>query len=506
MLKNFTLSDWQGKKSYLVILTVILLLCLGVIAYLAEFDLEAVISEGLDAVIGILGLLVVFELRNRTLIIGWTLYLVSFMIDLVDEIMDLPDWLNDYVNSVAYGAGLFMIVLAFYRLVKEKQRTADHFQGVSVRDELTGLFNHRYFYEYFQEAAEKSEGLTLLFCDLDYFKNINDNHGHIVGDSVLQETAHIIKESVRGRGTAFRYGGEEFAVILTDCHTEKACRIAEEIKINVYNSSVLQQHATHFPITVSIGMASYPENAVNGQELVKKADMAMYWAKQKGRNQISVYTPEIEGIFEYGYVRSIKQKMLLNSVFSLASALDAKDKYTSRHSEYVTKYALQIADAVQMSQEDKFRLRIGAMLHDCGKIGVPDEIINKPGCLTDDNCSAIHSHTLLGYNIIKHITDDADIIACVLNHHERWDGLGYPNNLSDNEIPFFARIIAIADAYHAMTSDRTYRKALPEDEAIRELKRCSGKHFDPLLVDKFIEILNRANSGSGPAETRFVAS
>ena len=505
MSNNITMSDWQEKKYSLKIMTVILLLCLGLIAYWAEFDLETVIREGLDAVIGILGFFVVFELRNRTLKIGWTLYLASFMIDLVDEIVELPDWLNDYVNSAAYAAGLFMIVLSLYRLVKENQRAADHYQGVSLIDDLTGLFNQRHFYEYFQQTAEKAGSLTLLFCDLDYFKNINDTYGHIVGDSVLKEAACILKEAVQGRGEAFRYGGEEFALLLVDCRTEQAHQMAEEIKANINNSPVLLQVATHFPITVSIGLASYPENAVNTQDLVNKADKAMYWAKQKGRDQIMVYSPEIEGIFEHGYVRNIKQTMLLNSVFSLVSAIDAKDKYTSRHSEYVTKYALQIADAIEMSQEDKFRLRIGALLHDCGKIGVPDEIINKPGRLTDDDYSAIRSHIRLGYNIVKHITDDAEIIACVLNHHERWDGQGYPNKLARNEIPLFARIISVADAYHAMTSDRPYRNALSEEQALRELNRCAGSQFDPQLIKDFTDIITGTISRFTPTETVFTA-
>ena len=168
-----------------------------------------------------------------------------------------------------------------------------------------------------------------------------------------------------------------------------------------------------------------------------------------------------------------------------------RTEYTGEHSKMVSKYSILIAEKLGFTESEKNKLRIGALLHDCGKIGVPDNIINKPEKLSDEEFTIIKSHTLLGYNIIKHMTNDEEIINCVRSHHERWDGKGYPDGLSGNSINLFARIVCIADVYHAMTSDRPYRKALTKEKAIDEFKRGKGTQFDPKLVDAFVEIIER---------------
>lgn len=482
-----------GKKYRLVLLTLVLLIVLSIIAFLTKIVIKDFIADGFSAITGIIGLFIVAKLKNKALTLGWIIYLSALIVDLVDEIILLPIWLDDDYEAIAYGIGLFIIVMAFYLIVKEKQETVEHFQGVSNRDDLTGLYNHRYFYEYFQQSSTKSNNLILLFCDLDYFKSINDFYGHITGDRVLMETAQTIKQTMNDKGACFRYGGEEFAVLLENCEMDQASGIAEELIRNINACQSLQQNAVYFPVTLSIGLATYPQNASSAQDLVEKADRAMYYSKQNGKNQFNIYSPETENSLEQGNVQGIKQKMLINSVFSLASAIDAKDRYTGRHSELVTKYALQIAEVLKIPEEGKFRLRIGAVLHDCGKIGMPDDIINKTGELAEQEYATVKNHTLLGYNIIKHITDDTEIISCVLSHHEHWDGKGYPHGLTETSIPLFARIISIADAFHAMTSDRPYRSALTPGNALEELRKYAGSQFDPELVKYFIEIQSGIN-------------
>lgn len=506
MLENTKfLMGWQKRYLFFIMAALIMLMS-AFTGILLEMDLADLLSSAVNLVLGSLGLFVLLELKNKALTIGWAIYLSGLVVDLIDEFLTLPVWLDDYFEDAAYGIGLLVIVSAFYLLVKEKQAAADHFKGVSNKDDLTGLYNYRYFYEHFQNNIMKSKELILLFCDLDYFKTVNDVYGHITGDTVLKESAEIIKQTIKDRGITFRYGGEEFAVLLEDCELDEAYKFAESINQNINASQTLQQYAPYFPITVSIGLASYPSNADNARDLVAKADKAMYFSKQKGRNQCTIYSSETDKMLEQGFADAIKQKMMINAVFSLASAIDAKDRYTSRHSELVTKYALQIAESLQLSDDDKFKLRIGALLHDCGKIGVSDEIINKPGDLFDEEFVYIKNHTLVGHNIIKYITDDSKINSCVLYHHERWDGNGYPQGLAGNDIPLFARIISIADAFHAMTSDRPYRRALSLPSALQELKAGANSQFDPSLVKCFIEILQKQEQNSDPPMETCVAS
>ena len=366
----------------------------------------------------------------------------------------------------------------------------ESFRYLSITDALTGLYNHRYFYDYLkQELDKENNNVSILFCDIDRFKQVNDSYGHVIGDMILRESAAIIKEEVGESGLVFRYGGEEFIVLLNECQANKALEIAEKIRERIKSSIVLQEEKQGVPVTISIGVACYPVNASNIEELVVKADKAMYYSKQNGRNQCNIYDNELERILESKKDEAAKKELLIDSVYSLAKAIDVKDYYTGMHSEMVAKYTLLLADKLGLSEKEQEDLKIGALLHDCGKIGVPDNIINKQGKLSEEEFDIVKNHTILGSEIASNIIKTKEIKACIRNHHERWDGKGYPDKLKGENIPKYARIVCIADAYHAMTSDRPYRKGLTREEAFHQLIINKGVQFDSGLVDEFIEAI-----------------
>ncbi|WBW97735.1 diguanylate cyclase [Oceanirhabdus sp. W0125-5] len=389
---------------------------------------------------------------------------------------------NNFSNSLVKYLNQMTDIICSYRKENKTLRK------ISNTDGLTSLYNHRYFYECFNEKISSGcRQITVLFCDIDKFKLINDIKGHITGDIILKEVANIINDSAKGNDLIFRYGGEEFVVLLDNITCEKAWLIAEEIRINIIKSKKIQKHAGDLPVTISIGLASYPNDSLDAKDLIEKADKAMYFAKQNGRNQCCIYNQDIENILKENSNEFAREEILVDSAFALGAAIDAKDVYTGKHSELVTRYSLLLAEKLKLSVQDKYILRIGALLHDCGKIGIPDDIIHKPSRLTDEEFKIIKNHTILGNNIAKHIVKNPAIIACVRNHHERWDGKGYPDGLSGNDIPLHARIVCIADAYHAMISNRPYRKPLSQDVAFEELRINKGTQFDPELVDVFIK-------------------
>jgi|LGOV01.1.fsa_nt_gb diguanylate cyclase (GGDEF)-like protein/putative nucleotidyltransferase with HDIG domain len=362
-------------------------------------------------------------------------------------------------------------------------------------DSLTLLYNHRFFHEHLEShLAVEHQHLTLLFCDIDKFKAINDSYGHSAGDKVLKDIGKIILRSVPKNMKVFRYGGEEFVVVLLNHDTEMAMVVAEEIRRNIAKSIQLKEDAHYISTTISIGLASYPKDAITVQELIDKADSAMYYAKQNGRNQCRCYDQEMEAFLLNNSEEFAKQEQLIDSAFALAAAIDAKDVYTGKHSELVTKYALLLAEKLKFSERDKQLLRVGALLHDCGKIGIPDNIITKLSRLTPVEFEIIKNHTVFGNNIVKHIVKSSAIVSCVRNHHERWDGNGYPDGLKGEDIPIFARIVCVVDTFHAMVSARPYRSAISKKEAFIELRKSAGSQFDPALVEVFIEMINETSN------------
>ncbi len=354
-------------------------------------------------------------------------------------------------------------------------------------DELTGLFNRRHFEERIKEEVARHSRhdsvFTLLMVDLDAFKAYNDMYGHPSGDKLLKFVASLIGYAVRDSDQAFRYGGDEFAIVLPRTSPEDAYVVAERVRMRVAR----EMEARRSGVTASIGLASYPADGVMPGELVATADTALYYAKNTGGNRTYV-SSKIFADAEAGVEpKNNHRGSGLSAVYALAAAVDAKDHYTYGHSRKVNTYAVVLAESIGLPSDEVSRISTSALLHDIGKIGVPDSILNKKGALDAQEWDSIKSHPRLGANIVGNVPDLAPCVGSILYHHERWDGTGYPEGLRGKSIPLGARILAIADAFAAMASARPYRAALQDGDALERLKQGAGSQFDPELVQLFVE-------------------
>jgi len=350
---------------------------------------------------------------------------------------------------------------------------------LALTDPLTGLGNHRHFHERLQRelVAAEEEGLPLSLCliDVDDFKRINDGYGHPAGDRVLSEVAAKLRQG----GEAFRLGGDEFAVLLADHDETMAMETASSIVERLRSMDV--EHSER--VTVSAGVATFPVQGVGRDELIRLADSALYWAKEHGKNRVRVYRPEVVELAELKRLASTgaDRAARFRAAASLAKAVDARDVYTGSHSERVSELAVRICERMGLAQELVELTRLAASLHDLGKLAIPEEILRKPGPLTDAERLVLERHPQIGYRMLESLGVDP-VADWVLHHHERWDGTGYPEGLAQGQIPLGARIIFVADAFDAMTSDRVYRRKLSIDDALAELERCAGTQFDPNVV------------------------
>jgi len=361
-------------------------------------------------------------------------------------------------------------------------------------DGLTGLYNHRHFHERLeQEIARGSRfgtRFSLIMLDLDLFKPYNDIYGHLAGDKVLRRIGGYIKGSIRNLDMAFRYGGEEFAIILPEAWFDDAYKVAERIRQTIESKMSTQA----IPLTVSLGIASWPADGVMAEEIIACADAALYRAKQTGRNRtcLSSEIMKPEAPLEGEGLKPQVRRGTLNIIYALAAIVDAKDHYTYGHSKKVSEYAVALSQALALPRDRIDIIRDAALLHDIGKVGIPDAILNKEGTLTAEEWEPVKEHPELGIEILRHVTDLVNCLPAILHHHERYDGTGYPSGLKGSNIPLEARILAVADAYDAITSLRPYHKQLSPRQALAELNRLAGAQFDPELVGVFCKTMEPA--------------
>jgi len=388
----------------------------------------------------------------------------------------------DLLVTVASEAGVVMENAQLYSRAKERAHT----------DELTGLFNHRYFHERLDEEISRcsrfGDIFSLLFLDMDLFKAYNDIYGHLAGDDMLKQMGQYIKTSIRSIDMAFRYGGDEFTVILPQASLDDACKVADRIRKRIE----VEMDSKGSPLTCSLGIASWPTDGVMREEIIQAADVSLYYAKQMGRNRICLASEITSSDVLSVGAKTEREPGILSTIYALAATVDAKDHYTYGHSKKVSKYATGIAEALGYSQERIATLRAAALLHDIGKIGVSDRVLMKAGPLSDEDWEPIRSHPKLGVAILKHVESLSGCLAAIQYHHERYDGTGYPAGLKGENIPLDARIMAVADSYDAMTSLRPYRQGkFTQEQALAELKRCAGAQFDPKIIEVFVALSER---------------
>ena len=387
----------------------------------------------------------------------------------------------DMLMTLAGEAGIVIENAQLYAHAKERAHT----------DELTGLFNHRYFHERLDEEISRcsrfGDIFSLLFLDMDLFKAYNDIYGHLAGDEMLKQIGQQVKSSIRSIDMAFRYGGDEFTVILPQASLEDAGKIGERIRKKIET----EMDSRGAPLTCTIGIASWPTDGVMREEIIQAADATLYYAKQMGRNRICFASEVVPSEILIG-AKTEKEPGVLSTIYALAATVDAKDHYTYGHSKKVAKHATQIAEALGYSDERVATLRAAALLHDIGKIGISDRLLVKTGPLTEEDWEPIRAHPKLGVAILKHVDSLSGCLAAIQYHHERYDGNGYPAGLKGENIPLDARIMAVADSYDAMTSLRPYRQGkMTHEQAVEELKRCAGMQFDPKIVEVFISFGER---------------
>ncbi|MDO8964631.1 MAG: diguanylate cyclase [Coriobacteriia bacterium] len=386
-------------------------------------------------------------------------------------------------SVVLYGSAVLATALAARSAVAlfENRRVL----GLSVVDPLTGLPNQRYLEDRLRVEIDYARGddatVSLACLDVHGFDRVNAG-GRDAGDTVLRRIATALNTASRHGDVVVRLGGDEFAVVMpaTDAAAARdACASYSAAAATVAHDDV--------PIEISVGIASFPTHASDPDELLRMAEGARYWARREGwTDRVVVYDPEI--IRALGAVDYSELDSHIRMVEVLAAAVDARDPYTLNHSRNVSTVSAAFARYVGLDRRHADMVKSAALLHDVGKIGVPDAILRKPGRLSEDEFAVIRTHPEFGERILG-ASQRAELLPWIRHHHERWDGSGYPDGIARDRIPLEARILALADTYDAMTSERPYQPKRDPSEAIAELLRCSGSQFDPVLCQRFCEML-----------------
>ncbi len=374
----------------------------------------------------------------------------------------------------------------------EARATHDRLTGIPNRETLLAILGAEV-----ERAGRHYKPLSVAFIDIDRFKPINDTYGHNSGDAVLRQVARLISDGVRVNDTFGRYGGEEFMLILPETTPEDAHGLAEELRALVMHEPLRIAGEQSVNATISIGVAGGRGSELQLDMLVDRADAAMYAAKSLGRNRTYIFRDVDEGAPVRRAPISAEHRAQATAIGrwasdtatqALASVLAPQPNHRGRPSDMIASLATGIALEMGLPVEEIERIRIASLLHDLGKIAIPEEILDKPSTLSDTEWQTIGEHPRIGQVILEQASTLREAIPVVLHHHERFNGGGYPHGLRGSEIPLGARIVSVADAYHAMVHDRPYSAALSHDEALDELRRNAGTQFDPNVVEVFCSV------------------
>ena len=470
---------------------------------------------------------------------------VAFLILLFAAPAALVSWVDDGSRSILVAVGaaaigvwltaiitLIYVMLRYRRLVKAAEALAAGRLGVSVKastkgrgfdnrlaraintisdklsettdaaqtDKLTGVANRRALLVDLFNEVERSNRyerpLSVAFVDIDHFKAVNDTYGHAVGDEVLRGVAQAIQSNLRATDMVGRYGGEEFMLILTETNVEEGAVLTEKLR-NIVAAQRFAAEGQTLSVTISIGIAGGVGARLTSDALVRDADAAMYSAKSLGRNQTYIFAEPDEDarvprapISAAGRMRALEIGMAAReaATASLTSVIAPLPHYRGQPSPLIATIVEAMARTLALPEVEVDRIRTAALLHDVGKVALPQEILEKPSALTSSEWRAVVQHPRIGQVILEQAAALKDAVPIILHHHERFSGHGYPFGLRGSEIPLGARIVAIADAYDAMTHDRPYKRAMDHESAVRELRRHAGTQFDPELVSLFCDL------------------
>lgn len=409
--------------------------------------------------------------------------LIGFIIlpDRHEKFSQHPDTLRFLQSIAGVCASAVQNAYNYERALEEAQK-----------DDMTGLVNFKFFYDILDREFENCRDTALSLCliNIDDFKQYNQLYGTNEGDTILRSIASILSSAVSETGYAARISGDEFALILPGYDIYSAKCLADNVAEQI--SSLSPSFSNGKPasrLTASIGICAAPYMASSAKELYRNADTTVYTVKRTGKNAVQMYSADIHrrepsnALYKSGYDEHA------STIYALTAAVDAKDHYTFQHSQNVAYYAAELAKAAGMSTDLVEIIREAGLLHDIGKIGIREEILNKPGKLTVDEYEVMKSHVENAVNIIRHLPSLDYVIPAVLSHHERYDGRGYPRRLAQTNIPITGRILCIADSFDAIISIRNYKAATPVHEALTILRSEAGKQFDPNLVEIFAELI-----------------
>lgn len=355
-------------------------------------------------------------------------------------------------------------IVGLSRDITERKKLENKLLHLSYTDCLTGIYNRSSFEEKLNKYnQEKYLPLGIIMGDVNGLKLVNDTLGHLEGDNLLKSISTVLTEVCDDKGSVFRWGGDEFMILLPNCNERLCENIMKQILDRCKNSNY-----NFIQLSIALGESVKVSIDQNIYDCIKEVEEKVYRRKLLDKKSV--------------------RSSITNS---LMKSLQEKNTETEEHTERVTKYAYALGDELNFKASELDELFLVAKLHDIGKIGISEDILSKPGKLTDDEFTIMKTHSEKGYRILQAMGELENVGRCVLCHHEKWDGTGYPLGLRDEEIPLISRIISIVDAYDVMTSTRTYKKTMSKEDAILELKRCSGSQFDPFLIDTFIDsVLN----------------
>jgi diguanylate cyclase (GGDEF)-like protein len=471
------------------------LLAFGVVLVVSPNALHLWNGEEVQTVLAAMAAIVIGVLLSALIVLVYVVLRYRRLVRAAEQLA--AGELGVKVKVSEKGRGLDnRLARAINRISDKLSETTDE----ATTDKLTGVANRRaLLVELFNEverANRYERPLSVAFVDIDHFKAVNDTYGHAFGDEVLRGVAQAISSNLRATDLVGRYGGEEFMLILTETNVEEGAVLTEKLWTIVAKERFTTDDQT-ISVTISIGIAGGVGARLTSDALVRDADAAMYSAKSLGRNQTYIFAEPDEDarvprapISAAGRMRAIEIGMAAReaATASLTSVIAPLPHHRGQPSPLIATIVEAMARTLALPEVEIDRIRTAALLHDVGKVAVPQDILEKPSALTSAEWRAVVQHPRIGQVILEQAAALRDAVPIILHHHERFSGHGYPFGLRGSDIPLGARIVAIADAYDAMTHDRPYKRAIDHEAAVRELRRHAGTQFDPELVALFCDL------------------